>query len=130
MAHPHGTCAPKSLCLCILKALTRDMVCLEPGWIAVVRGPSHPSAHAVLWSCPARLVCTVHGEMKSSERGKEPLSCVLVCVGAAGSDCGKGVLIADVRNHWAEQKLLGLNGVMLFPISQFQGTAAAQLPIK
>lgn len=70
----------------------------------------------------------VHGEMKSSERGKEPLSCVLVCVGAAGSDCGKGVLIADVRNHWAEQKLL--NDVVLFLISQFQGTAAAQLPIK
>lgn len=53
---------------------------------------------------------------------------MLVCVGAAGSDCGKGVLIADVRNHWAEQKLL--NDVVLFLTSQFQGTAAAQLPIK
>lgn len=31
------------------------MVCLEPEWIAVVRGPDHPSAHAVLWSSPARL---------------------------------------------------------------------------
>lgn len=52
------------------------------------------------------LVCMVHGEMKSSEHGRESLSRGLVCVRAAGSDCGKGVLIVQPSDFLHQQKLL------------------------
>jgi len=48
----------------------------------------------------------VRGEMRSSEHGRESLSRGLVCVRAAGSDCGKGVLIVQPSDFLHQQKLL------------------------